>query len=78
MLAGTIKIIMKKVFMLLTVATLALASCGGGDKKDDKKEGEKKEAGLKDHLCTERCHEAGHCVMAHGEKGHECSDECKM
>jgi len=33
---------------------------------------------LKDHVCSDACHEAGHCVMIHGEKGHKCSAECKM
>ena len=32
---------------------------------------------MKDHVCTQECHDAGHHVYAHGEKGHVCSDECK-
>lgn len=31
---------------------------------------------LKDHVCTAACKDAGKCVTACGEKGHECSDAC--
>ncbi len=48
------------------------------DMKKMKTDGmEMKKMGLKDHVCTDACHNAGHCVFAHGEKGHECGDECK-
>lgn len=30
---------------------------------------------LKEHQCTEACKNGQH-VFAHGEKGHQCSDEC--
>ncbi|MCX6208686.1 MAG: hypothetical protein NTZ59_04090 [Bacteroidetes bacterium] len=43
----------------------------------EKKVKKEKKAELKDHLCTDACHKAGKCVMAHGEKGHKCSKECK-
>lgn len=31
----------------------------------------------KDHVCNEKCTE-GHCHFVCGEKGHECTAECKM
>lgn len=36
-----------------------------------------KAAKLKKHVCTEACHKAGKCVLAHGEKGHKCDANCK-
>ncbi|MBK7289631.1 MAG: hypothetical protein IPI78_04925 [Chitinophagaceae bacterium] len=31
---------------------------------------------FKDHVCTADCHDGQH-LLAHGEKGHVCGDECK-
>jgi len=31
---------------------------------------------LKDHKCSAACKEAGKCVTACGEKGHECTEAC--
>lgn len=32
---------------------------------------------LKEHVCTQACHDTGKHVYAHGEKGHVCTDACK-
>lgn len=42
-----------------------------------KKKHAKKNAELKDHVCTEACHTSGKCVIKHGEKGHTCDASCK-
>ncbi len=42
-----------------------------------KEKKEKAKTELKAHECTDACHAAGKCVMAHDEKGHVCTDDCK-
>ncbi|RFM30763.1 hypothetical protein [Chitinophaga silvisoli] len=32
---------------------------------------------MKDHVCTQACHDSGKHVYAHGEKGHVCTSACK-
>jgi len=63
---------MKKLIFTLTASLLLLSSCG-----DSKKEEHKKKGNETGHVCTDRCREAGHCVMSHGEDGHVCTDQCK-
>ncbi|SFC06311.1 hypothetical protein SAMN05421780_102442 [Flexibacter flexilis DSM 6793] len=31
----------------------------------------------KSHVCTQACHDEGHCVYVHGEKEHNCTAACK-
>lgn len=47
-------------------------------KMNDMKQGkmESKEM-MKEHTCTQACHDAGKHIYAHGEKGHVCTPQCK-
>lgn len=47
------------------------------DKKQVKKESKTEKVKLKEHACTQACHDSGKHVYAHGEKGHVCTSACK-
>jgi hypothetical protein len=63
---------MKKVMLMVAMAGIMFAAHAQADKK----EAPKKDAKLKDHVCTKACTKDHH-VYAHGEKGHVCTDACK-
>lgn len=69
--------------LFLSLATAFAAYADGGDGKDCKKSCCKKseqtscDKSKKEHVCTDACKKAGHCVYACGEKGHTCTDACK-
>jgi hypothetical protein len=69
---------MKKLLMsaVIVMAIGFAASAQTAPVKETKAKKEKK-AALKDHVCTDACHKAGKCVLAHGEKGHKCGETCK-
>jgi septal ring-binding cell division protein DamX len=58
------------IFIGISVSANAQTSSNKETKEEQKME-------LKDHKCTEACHTSGHCVLAHGEKGHTCTVDCK-
>jgi uncharacterized alpha/beta hydrolase family protein len=67
---------MKKLFFVLVVfVSISFAANAQTTTKKEKKEAPKTE--LKEHVCTDACHATGHCVYAHGEKGHVCTEDCK-
>lgn len=55
---------------MFAFAGFTMVSCGETKAKEEKTD-------LKDHVCTEACHEAGQCVTVCGEKGHTCTADCK-
>jgi len=65
--------------ILITVITSFSATAGGGKGECCKKSSCAKEqkAELKDHTCTQACHDKGSCVLVCGEKGHTCTEACK-
>ena len=66
---------MKKViFLIALIIGISAAAMAQLSSQKEKKENSKME--LKDHVCTDACHTSGHCVYAHGEKGHTCTSAC--
>lgn len=64
------------------IATLMLAQLSLVTNAQDKKQGApkakmEKKAKMKEHVCTQSCHDSGKHVYAHGEKGHVCTSACK-
>lgn len=70
------KLISKMLVASLVLVNLSLAS-QAQDKKQVKKENKTAKVKLKDHVCTQACHDSGKHVYAHGEKGHMCTSACK-
>jgi hypothetical protein len=67
----------KAILFLVLLASFSVAVNAQSSKSDKKKQAAKTEqAPLKDHVCTDACHTSGHCVYAHGEKGHTCTAAC--
>ncbi|OQP39958.1 hypothetical protein A4H97_17225 [Niastella yeongjuensis] len=67
-----------KVFAATVILlNLSLASQAQDKKQDPEKPKKEKKMKLKEHVCTQACHDSGKHVYAHGEKGHVCTDACK-
>ncbi|MVT12155.1 hypothetical protein [Chitinophaga tropicalis] len=67
-----------KIFIATCIlATFSLATQAQDKKKEQPKAKTEKKMKLKDHVCTQTCHDSGKHVYAHGEKGHTCTDACK-
>ena len=62
---------MKKVMLMVAMAGILFTANAQTDKKADKKD-----AKMKEHVCTKACTKEKH-AYAHGEKGHVCTDACK-
>ena len=63
---------MKKVMLMIAMAGIMFSANAQEDKKMDTK----KEAKMKENVCTKACTKDKH-AYAHGEKGHTCTDACK-
>ncbi|OQP64047.1 hypothetical protein A3860_21790 [Niastella vici] len=70
------ELISKMLVASLILVNLSLAS-QAQNKKQVKKENKTEKVKLKDHACTQACHDSGKHVYAHGEKGHVCTSACK-
>ncbi|MBP6731255.1 MAG: hypothetical protein KA149_04310 [Chitinophagales bacterium] len=71
---------MKKVIFTASVAIMFLFSNanaldGNGNKKDGKKGKKKEMVKGKEHVCNSMCIDGKHS-LAHGQKGHACTEEC--
>lgn len=67
---------MKKLVIICSmVLGISVSVNAQSDNKKDMSSDKKME--MKEHVCTDACKKAGHCVYAHGEKGHVCTAECK-
>lgn len=64
-------------YFILTIVFLLGVSISASAQNSTKVPKEKPKMELKNHQCTTACHNAGHCVYVHGEKGHKCTDDCK-
>jgi hypothetical protein len=71
------KVISKMLVATLILANLSLATQAQDKKQDRKARAKTEKVKLKDHVCTQACHDSGKHVYAHGEKGHVCTDACK-
>lgn len=74
------KSVLKIFVAMLMLAHISLATMAQ-DKKQEapKAKTEKKmKMKMKDHVCTQACHDSGKHVYAHGEKGHVCTSACKQ
>ena len=68
----------KMLFAILIMGTISLAAQAQTDKKQSPKgKAQKEQVKLKEHVCTQACHDSGKHVYAHGEKGHVCTSACK-
>ncbi|MEY4874922.1 MAG: hypothetical protein RI955_1787 [Bacteroidota bacterium] len=65
---------MKKILMVVALATFTMGAVNAKGNMGDKKM-EKKMA-MKEHVCNKECTK-DKCNMKHGEKGHTCTAECK-
>ena len=71
------KSISKLVMATLVLANLSLVTLAQDKKQETPKAKTEKKMKLKDHVCTQACHDSGKHVYAHGEKGHVCTSACK-
>jgi hypothetical protein len=71
------KSISKLLVATLILANLSLATYAQDKKQEKPKAKTEKKMKMKDHVCTQACHDSGKHVYAHGEKGHVCTDACK-
>ncbi|AEV98216.1 hypothetical protein A4D02_35310 [Niastella koreensis] len=72
------KSISKVLAATLILANLSLVTLAQDKKQEQPKKAKtEKKMKMKDHVCTQACHDSGKHVYAHGEKGHVCTDACK-
>ena len=63
--------------LMLTLAfVLGILTVSNAQSIKETGKNEKSSMEMKAHVCTDACKEAGHCVYAHGEKGHTCAEAC--
>ena len=67
---------MKKLFFVIAII-VGLSAAANAQKSTKMEKMKTQTVELKDHVCTDACHTSGHCVYAHGEKGHVCTADCK-
>ncbi len=71
------KSILKMFIATLMLAQLSLVTVAQDKKQEAPKTKTEKKMKMKDHVCTQACHDSGKHVYAHGEKGHVCTSACK-
>lgn len=71
------KSISKMLMATCVLVSLSLATLAQDKKQETPKAKKEKKMKLKDHVCTQACHDSGKHVYVHGEKGHVCTSACK-